>query len=360
LIGGGRRSAAGSLALLLVLAAVRASAQTPVVAADRWPSTEAAAAPGGKLRVALLSRAADDRLAGRIGAELESLGFDVSRAALPADGSIAETVRRLLADGARAAIVADGHRTDVWIGEQGTDRVALREELEVNESSDVSAVLALRTVEFLRISLGVGGPSGLPVTVAATAAAAPPAPAFARPEDRAWAVDVSSGVLATSGGLGPFVLAGASVRARFWGRFGIEAEGYAPLTSAEVNDVDAAGHEAPSHTTAWLAGAGVAFAPPMRRVAFEAAVGAMAIWIRSTAVVDAPNEIGGAVSRGTGAGYAHGALRVRFASRFAARLDVLAGATFGRISLANITNTRELASFGPLFAGALIGAELRF
>ena len=158
--GRGGIQAAVAFALLAAAAAVRAGSELPAVAAlpevpDRTP------------RVALLSAVANDPLAGRIDAELRAVGVDVSRAAIAPSVGIEEQVRAALVAGARAVVVADGHRTDVWIAQDGSDRVGLRQELEVDETSGLQAVLALRTVEFLRISLGlVSEPNIVPLVAA--------------------------------------------------------------------------------------------------------------------------------------------------------------------------------------------------
>ncbi len=137
--GRGGIQAAVAFALLAAAAAARAGPGVPGVpdlpeASDRTP------------RVALLSTIPDDPLAGRIDAELRAVGVDVSRAAIAPAMGIEEQVRAALGAGARAVVVADGHRTDVWIAQVRSDRIGLRQELEVDESSGLQAVLALRTV----------------------------------------------------------------------------------------------------------------------------------------------------------------------------------------------------------------------
>ena len=70
---------------------------------------------------------------------------------------IEDLVRQALAGGARGVVVADGRRTEFWVAEEGSDRIAMRQELEIENSPAMESVLSLRTVEFLRVSLGLVG-----------------------------------------------------------------------------------------------------------------------------------------------------------------------------------------------------------
>ena len=117
---------------------------------------------GDRPRVVLFALTADDPLAGRLVAELESLGLSVVRASIDPTVEIEVSVRKALAGGVRAVVVADGRRTEFWIAEEGSDRVALRQELEIENSPALESVLSLRTVEFLRVSLGLVSAAGSP------------------------------------------------------------------------------------------------------------------------------------------------------------------------------------------------------
>ena len=308
-------------------------------------------APDRTPRVALLSTVPNDPLAGRIDAELRTVGVDVSRAAIAPAMGIEEQVRAALGAGARAVVVADGHRTDVWIAQVGSDRIGLRQELEVDETSGLQAVLALRTVEFLRISLGlVSEPTVVPLAAPPIARATVPV----APAPQRWmAVDVSSGVLASVGGLGAMAVAGISLRAQLAGLVGAELLGYAPLSESQPSDP-----AAQAHTSVWLAGGGLVLAPRAdRRVSFDAALGTLAIFVRSTGTSSA--KLMGSTDEGTGVAlYARSAARFRLAQRLALRIDLLAGATIRRPVISS--GSRDLASFGAAFAAGLGGAELRF
>jgi hypothetical protein len=310
--------------------------------------------PPGPLRVALLSATNDDPLAGRLDAELHTIGLDVSRSVVSPTMGIEEQVRRELAGGARAVIVADGHRTDVWISEPGSDRVALRQDLEVDQTSGLQAVLALRTVEFLRISLGlVSAPTVVPLE---------PAPAVARtlspsppPEPRRWlAIDVSSGVLASVGGLGAMAVAGLSLRAQLAGLVGAELCAYFPLTDSELSET-----EGQARTSVSLAGGGLLLAPlGDRRLSFDLAAGTLAVFVRTTGTPTAAGpemtdaQIGLAL-------YARGAARFRLAERLALRIDLLAGSAVRR-PVISVAGGRDIATWGTAFAAGMGGAELRF
>src|SRR5690349_23690354 len=53
--------------------------------------------------------------------------------------------------------ISDGRRTEFWVAEEGSDRIAMRQELETENTPGMESVLSLRTVEFLRVSLGLTG-----------------------------------------------------------------------------------------------------------------------------------------------------------------------------------------------------------
>ncbi len=329
------------------------TAAVVVLAAITWSlRARAALDPSGRpLRVVLFSVTSDDPLAGRIDAELRALGFEVSRAAIAPEIDIEALVSRVLAAGARAAVVADGHRTDVWIAEDGTARVALRQELEVDETSGLQSVLALRTVEFLRISMGVGAPPIAPLPPPPPPVSAPTPPP--RATRSGWlAVDAASGVLTSVGRVGPLAIAGANLRAGLGGLFGIELFAYAPLTNGTLSD----GADQ-IRTSVWMAGGGLLFAPPPEGTwAWEAAVGTMAFILRSTGIAGSAT-VGD--DQGVGlAVYGHGAARLRLASRWSLRVDVMGGGSFRRPVL--VFANGDSARWGTAFAAALGGAEMRF
>jgi hypothetical protein len=350
----GRRRAlpAAAIALIAVLWSERARAAPDPDAARAPASAPVSHGP----RVVLFTVTSDDPLAGRIDAELRALGFAVSRVAILPDVDIEALVGRALATGARGAVVADGHRTDVWIGDDGTGRVALRQELEVDETSGLQSVLALRTVEFLRISLGLGvSPvSPLPSTPTPTATVVVPAPVA--PARRGWlALDVSGGILDSAGRLGPLAIAGASLRAGLGGLFGLELDVYAPLSGTDLSDADER-----TRTSVWLAGAALLFAPPSeRRWAFEAAGGTMALVVRTTGSPPPSGAAAGGEDQAVGlALYGRGAVRLRLAARWSLRLEVLGGTALRRPVL--VFSNGDTARWGTVFAAGLGGAEMRF
>jgi hypothetical protein len=310
--------------------------------------------PAGPLRVALLSTTPDDPLAGRIDAELRTIGIDVSRSVVTPGTGIEEQVRAEIAGGARAVIVADGHRTDVWISEPGSDRVGLRQELEVDEASGRQAVLALRTVEFLRISLGLVAE---PV-VAPVASAPPPVvrPAPPTPAPGRWmTAGALGGVLAASGSGGTIAIAGIGLGAQLDGMVGAELGLYAPLTEATLTSADNQ-----ARTSVWMAGGGILLAPQSdRRISVEVGAGALAAVFRSSGAFTAahPPPVF-TVTQVRGAVYGRGAARLRLAPHLALRLDVFGGAVINPPHI--VFDTQDLGAWGPAFAAGLGGAELVF
>ena len=343
--GRGGIQAAVALALLAAATVARAGPDLPAVSDLPEPSDRPP-------RVALFSAVANDPLAGRIDAELRAVGVDVSRAAIAPARGIEEQVRGALGAGARAVVVADGHRTDVWIAQVGSDRIGLRQELEVDETSGLQAVLALRTVEFLRISLGlVSEPNVVPLPAVrpTVARAVPPAPA-----PRRWlAIDASSGVLASAGGGGATAIAGVSVRAQLWRILAAELCFYAPLSEAAVTGADGE-----ARTSAWLAGGGLVIAPrPDGRASIEVGAGTLATWIRSDGIPATGAE--GFNTRVLRAAlYGRGAARFRLAPRLSLRLDVIGGTVINPPPITFVST--QVATWGSAFAAGLGGAELRF
>jgi hypothetical protein len=353
--GRGGIQAAVALALLAAAAAARAGPGVPGVpdlpdAPDRTP------------RVALLSTVPDDPLAGRIDAELHTVGVEVTRVAITPAMGIEEQVRAALGAGARAVVVADGHRTDVWIAQDGSDRIGLRQELEVDETSGLQAVLALRTVEFLRISLGLVSEPNIAPLAASKPIVATTVPAV--PEPKRWmTIDASSGVLASAGGGGAIAIAGVSLRAQLWRILGAELCFYAPLTEAAQTNPD----YGESRTSAWLAGGGLVIAPRVNdRASIEVAAGALETLIRS----DGSSSVKGASGFNDralrAALYGRGAARFRLAPRLSLRLDVIGGTVinppvivFGANQSTGSVST-QAATWGAAFAAGLGGAELRF
>ncbi len=316
-------------------------------------------APEGPMRVALLSTTPDDPLAGRIDAELGTIGFDVARSVVSPTSGIEEQVHAALAGGARAVIVADGHRTDVWIAELGSTRVGLRQELEVDETSGQQAILALRTVEFLRISLGlVSAPAVEPLAPPPVVVRRPPPPPAQPP--RWMTVDAAGGVLVSGGaGGGTVAVAGIGLRAQLAGMVGAELCLYAPLTQVQL-----AATPSQARTSVWMAGGGVLLAPrPRRRVSVEVAGGTLGVLLRSTgSTSDASNFIVSTDQVVRPAVYGRGAARLLLVSQLSLRIDLFGGAVIDApsIKVASGPTSAQVGTWGPAFAAGLGGAELNF
>jgi hypothetical protein len=333
-----------------------------VLAAAAFPVAPAGARPDPALtggitatshpRVVLLGLTDDDPLAARLAAELEGMGLDVERARIDPTIAIDEQVRVALTGGARGVVVADGRRTEFWVAEEGTDRIAMRQELEIEFSPTMESVLSLRTVEFLRASLGLTARStpAPPVT--------PPPVETPAEDDARVALGVAAGVVGSTGRVPPFAAAGASVRVRLVGPLGIEVRGLASLMPQQVQSSDG-----PVDTSVWLGGGGLVLAPRLAgRATFEIGAGAMA------ATVWASGTNAGAMSTGRSghtvglAFYGRAAGRVRISPSWSVRLDILGGTTAARRPVIVILRVPEetVTAWGVGFVAATAGVEWGF
>ena len=302
-------------------------------------------------RVVLLGLTDDDPLAARLAAELEGLGLEVSRARIDPTVPIEELVRVALAGGARGVVVADGRRTEFWVAEEGTDRIAMRQELETESSPGMESVLSLRTVEFLRVSLGL--------TARARSTPPPPPPVEQPAEvDTRVGLGVSAGVVGSTGRVPPFATVGASVRVRLIGPLGLELRGLASLTTQQVQSSDG-----PIDTSVWLGGGGLVFAPRLEgRATFEIGAGAMAATVWASGA-----DVGGMGIGRSGhavglALYGRAAGRVRISPSWSVRLDVLGGSTAARRPIIAILRVPEetVTTWGVGFVAATAGVEWGF
>ena len=300
----------------------------------------------------LLSLTTDDPLAGRLAAELEALGLNVSRALIDPNVPIEELVRQAIAGGARGVVVADGRRTEFWVAEEGSDRVAMRQELEIEISPSMESVLSLRTVEFLRVSLGLtsrSGPETPPVV--------PPPPIAPRPPEleKRMGLGLSAGVIGSTGRLPPYATASASLRVRIAGPAGLELRGLLPLTTQHL---DAPGGQLDA--SVWLGGGGLLLAPRTTgRLGFDAGAGALAavVWASGTNT-DTNSRSGHTVGLAL---YGRAAGRVRLSPSWSVRLDVLAGSTALRPPTLEIgMGGGVITRWGVGFVAGLAGAEGTF
>jgi len=299
----------------------------------------------------LLSVTEDDPLAARLGAELEALGLAVSRGKIDPTVAIEDLVKQALVGGARGVVVADGRRTEFWVAEEGSDRIAMRQELEIESSPAMESVLSLRTVEFLRVSLGLASrPAAVPPPVVPPPPVAPPATS-----DKRVTLAVVAGVLAGTGKLPPFATVGGSAYVRIVGPVGLELRGLAPLMTQQI-----AGPQGPVDTKLWLAGGGPVFAPRMGLVGFELGAGAMAVVLRGAGTTS-PTQIG-LTSYALGmAVYGRAAATIHLSPTWSVRLDVLGGSTEPQRPVIGIKKqTETLTTWGVGFVAALAGVAATF
>ena len=333
--------------LLLILAA--AVLRTSVARAQAGSAAEAT-----HPRVVLLAVTDDDPLAARLAAELEALGLEVARALINPNVAIEDVVRNALTAGARGVVVADGRRTEFWVAEEGTDRIALRQELEIDSSPSMESVLSLRTVEFLRVSLGLAGSAPKPPPPEVT-----PPPAAPRPTEPRATLAVSSGVVASTGSVAPFATVGAALRVRVIGPLGVELRASVPIgtdrLSTATDDAD---------VSVWLAGGGLVLAPrtagPVR---VELGAGAMAAIVRAVGVPRSP-ALGFTDHAVGAAAYGRASAHIRLAPRWGVRLDLIGGSTRMQrpiiTFIADGTTPRDVAIWGVGFVSLLGGVEVGF
>jgi hypothetical protein len=185
-----------------------------------------------------------------------------------------------------------------------------------------------------------------------------------RPDlDKRFSLALSSGLVASTGALDPFVVVGVALRARIVGPLGIELRGYAPLGSGTLR-ID----EGEIDTSVWLAGGGLLLASSARRrLSVEAGLGTMAAIVRAAGTTMPPTpQSGGVVAYQVGvAPYARAAVRLRLAAGWSLRLDLIGGTTTPRrpvIALASADGDlrRDLTSWGTVFGGAMGGLEVYF
>ena len=306
------------------------------------------ARPISRPRVVLLSVTDDDPLAARLAAELEALGLEVTRGKIDPNLGIEDLVKQSLAGGARGVVVADGRRTEFWVAAEGSDHIAMRQELEIETGPSMESVLSLRTVEFLRVSLGLVGRAPPPP---------PPQPVPAPVErDRRVSLAVVSGVVAATGKLAPYAAVGAGLRVRVVGPLGIEVRGLAPIGSQSI-----AGPHGPIDLSVWLAGGGLVFAPRLAPFGFELGAGALAVVLRGTGT-DGMGASGRTDQAFGIALYGRAAGRLQLSPAWAVRLDVLGGSTAPQRPNVGVDreSSETVTSWGVGFVAALGGIEASF
>ena len=300
----------------------------------------------------LLALTDDDPLAARLAAELEALGLQVTRGKIDPTGEIEDQVKPALAGGARGVVIADGRRTEFWVAEQGSDRVAMRQELEIENSPAMESVLSLRTVEFLRVSLGLAG--GAPPAPPPPVEPPPPPPPVVEAERRV-AFGVVSGVVAATGRLSPFATVGAGLRVRVVGPAGIELRGLAPIGTQSID-----GPKGRIDLSVWLAGGGLVFSPRLAPFGFEVGAGVLAVVLRGTGM-SGPGQ--GQTDQALGlAIYGRAAGRLQLSATWALRLDVIGGSTAPQRPKVGVdVNSQEtVTAWGVGFVAALGGIEAAF
>src|SRR4029079_18915050 len=259
--------------------------------------------------------------------------------------AIDEQVRVALAGGARGVVVADGRRTEFWVAEGGSDRIAMRQELETENTPGMESVLSLRTVEFLRVSLGLTGHT---VTPPREGPRVTPRP---EPEKRVG-VGLVSGIVASTGRLAPFAAVGGGVRVRIVGPAGIGLRWLVPIVTQRFD-----GPDGPVDTSVSLVGGGLAFMPRLRGLfSFDAGAGALATIVR-VAGRTTPN--GQTDSNVAVSHHGRAAGCIRLSPSWSLRLDVLGGTTAPRRPVLVATDG-TVTPWGVVLVAAVAGIEASF
>jgi hypothetical protein len=221
----------------------------------------------------------------------------------------------------------------------------------------MESVLSLRTVEFLRVSLGLVSEPQFPATPP------PPVPPVVREgaeSVRRFSIDLASGILASTGRLAPFVVIAAGLRAQLFGPVGLELLGYAPLGTDTV-----AGGDGQVEASVWLAGGGLLLSQRSDQLfSAEAGAGLMAIVVRGVGMP--VGLMRGFSDQAVGMGfYGRGAARLRLASRWALRLDVTGGSSAIRRPVISIRAGSpepgaDVTAWGTAFVAGVGGVETHF
>jgi hypothetical protein len=296
--------------------------------------------------VILFSTPAAESLAGRIEAELVSAGLAPRRVAIVATTDFDELVA--IATAAKAAgavrVNPDGAGAEMWISDAATGRVELRQSLSADGSPAMASVIAVRTAEFLRVSLlpAIPPPPLVAVRAPSVSAAPAPAPAAARALLR---LALAPATLVSAGGVGAGVSTAAllAVQGR---RFGVEGLFVVPLAAGRLDT-----KEGLTRVSATMAGAG-ARARWIMGPSFtgDAAVGVLAAHLRATGTpVSGAGELTGAAL------YARAGAAYDLTTWLALRADVLVGDLIPRAVIRS--GSSNVATWGRPFGAALLGLE---
>jgi hypothetical protein len=341
-------SAARRALAVIALAAALAALGAPRAARADGES------PGGG--VILFAAADAEPLAARIEAELVAAGLPPRRVTIAGEASPEELAAIVEAAHAEGAIrVEDAASAEVWIVDPATGRTRLRQSLAAEPSPAITAVIALRTVEFLRASLLPAPPPRAPASPAPAAPAAPVAVALATPPPaaappRRLRVGLAPAVIASAGGVGAGLSGALTISVPVAARFGVEALGVLPLRPGSLET-----SEGTSQLSATMGGAGAWLrAAAGGRWSSDVGVGALAAVVRVTGAARAPYV--GESHRATGAvPYLRAGASLGLASWLALRADVIVGALLPRVVVES--GGRDAASWGRPLGAVLLGLQ---
>jgi hypothetical protein len=300
--------------------------------------------------VILFSTPEGEGLAGRIEAELVSAGLAPRRVAIVATTPFEELVA--IATAAKAAgavrVNPDGAGAEMWIADAATGRVELRQSLSADGSPAMASVIAVRTAEFLRVSLLPAIPAPPAVAVRAPTVSATPAPAPARARVL-LRLALAPAYLVSAGGVGAGVSTAGLIAVQ--GRhFGVEGLVAVPLAAGRLDT-----KEGLTRVSATMAGAGArarwAMGPSVEG---DAAVGALAAHVRAVGTANAPFMSSTGALTGV-ALYARAGAAYDLTTWLALRADVLVGDLVPRAVIRS--GASDAATWGRPFGAALLGLE---
>lgn len=312
-----------------------------------------AAPPQPVPTVTVYSPPSGEALAGRLQAELYAVGIEARMVPIAEEATTGEPGAR---DEARAVIriAPGGNGTEVWVADPG-GAGTLRQSL-VSTSRTMAAVVALRTMEFLRASL-----LPEPQTARRPALAAPLPPRsqvsaliVASPQpseplaESSLRISIGPALVMSPGGLSAMGAASMRVAWNPHRVFGAELLGVVALTSAQVDT-----SEGSSHFWSALAGAGgTAVLPVTSRVELDAGAGMFGMMARARGEAN-QSYLGGSASTYAAAGYGRLGVTARATDHLGVRADALAGFTVQRL-LVSVVPRGDVADWGrPLVAATL-------
>jgi len=286
---------------------------------------------------------ADQRISGRLRAELQTLGLEVVDVPLAVEEpplALDVAAKRVGAFAGVQVVPARGG-IDVWVADPKTGATLLREFV-TGPGRSVDDVVALQAVELLRARLGELQFTPKPPASGHSPPPPPPAvPSLPPPPDlpRLW-LELGPGIAASPGGLGVTAHAALGLRWRVAPHFGVDVWGSLPITRASVEEREGSADVAP-----WLFGADASawLFPPRANWQLAGAVGIGAAHLAIEGHAEPPFT-SQTDSLTTALPFLRLSLERRLGARFALGLDSVVGLAIPRPAIR--FSGREVAEWG--------------